>query len=592
MKLFHPTRYKHLRYCLFVLLTAINSLSYSQKIITNPAGEKIIQYDDGTWRYFEGRDSMLESNFWEDQPDSQLPPIDPLPTDQPVEYNYLLFQKYIAAAVRYESEMLDKVDQSSTKVHNLEDQITNLENSGDQVQAEKLKSDLSVLNDQRQNEQRLLSYARSLIKKILKVGKSEKYEKLSKIYVPGLNTEKELNHDDSLLLARTDERKISPVDIENATQTNPSEDRDQEDTDHEEMSDSSDLPRQEAMTTKGASPTAISDSAVLSFDQLETQKEEVLESIAQNGANKAESSTDQPVDSAASIPSLNPEESQPGSEQSVAPGDPAVTEKPQQQDETPVRAGKPEELTETEIISKAEDDISSSELEDAPSARESAQIDDLEQEEQPIEAKIDTEEEKESESTKQPGILTDVLTFSGESWISSPNDVVPEYHCEFSFHGIDDFTNTMKKELKEELFFSYTDERLKPYLKESDYVSCQGYLTSISGGFRYLTLIFSIASKNASREYGYVKTGSLLNLKLLDGETVSLFTQSENQGILDPKTGCTTYKVRYPIDYQKEKLLLKSGVDKVRVVWSSGYEDYEVFNIDFFINQLNCLNNK
>ena len=158
MKLFHPTRHKHLRYYLFVFLVAVTSLSFGQKVIKNAAGDKIIQYDDGTWRYFEGRDSMLESNFWEDQTDSQLPPIEPLARDQPIEYNYLLFQKYIAAAVRYESEMLDKVDQSSTRVHNLEDQITNLENSGEQAQAEKLKSDLVKLNDQRQNEQRLLSY--------------------------------------------------------------------------------------------------------------------------------------------------------------------------------------------------------------------------------------------------------------------------------------------------------------------------------------------------------------------------------------------------------------------------------------------------
>jgi hypothetical protein len=27
----------------------------------------------------------------------------------------------------------------------------------------------------------------------------------------------------------------------------------------------------------------------------------------------------------------------------------------------------------------------------------------------------------------------------------------------------------------------------------------------------------------------------------------------------------------------------------MRVLWSTGYEDYDIYNIEFLINQLNCL---
>ena len=107
-----------------------------------------------------------------------------------------------------------------------------------------------------------------------------------------------------------------------------------------------------------------------------------------------------------------------------------------------------------------------------------------------------------------------------------------------------------------------------------------------------MTLAITIASRNARREYGYIKSGSLLNIKLLDGKTVSLFSQGDQLGAINSSTGSTTYTIKYPIDFQKEKLLAKGDVDRVRVVWSTGYEDYEVYNVDFFQNQLSCLNQK
>ncbi len=175
-------------------------------------------------------------------------------------------------------------------------------------------------------------------------------------------------------------------------------------------------------------------------------------------------------------------------------------------------------------------------------------------------------------------------------WHTQAYDNPGRYDCTYTFEGVDEFTQQQKKELKKEYIFYHTDERLKPYLKNKEYITCQGYLTSISGGFRYLNLIITIASRTARRDFGYIKASSLLNIKLLDGNTVSLFSQGDELGALNARSGDTVYKVRYPIDFQKEKLLLRSEVDKIRLIWSTGYEDYDIYNVDFFINQLKCLN--
>ena len=35
---------------------------------------------------------------------------------------------------------------------------------------------------------------------------------------------------------------------------------------------------------------------------------------------------------------------------------------------------------------------------------------------------------------------------------------------------------------------------------------------------------------------------------------------------------------------------LKSELDKMRIVWSTGYEDYDIHEVDFFMDQIRCLN--
>ena len=45
----------------------------------------------------------------------------------------------------------------------------------------------------------------------------------------------------------------------------------------------------------------------------------------------------------------------------------------------------------------------------------------------------------------------------------------------------------------------------------------------------------------------------------------------------------------YPINSSVLATLAKGEVDTIRMYWSSGFEEYEVYNLDFFINQIRCL---
>lgn len=165
----------------------------------------------------------------------------------------------------------------------------------------------------------------------------------------------------------------------------------------------------------------------------------------------------------------------------------------------------------------------------------------------------------------------------------------PRKKCELSFNGTDEFSGKKRKDVAKQLFFTYTNEELRSVFRDRDYMYCTGYLSSLSGGLTFLTLNITIASKTAQREYGVLEKGGTINIKLLNGENVRLVNNKTNMGTQNPLDGTVTYRAQYLISSGDEKKLKKSEVDKVRIIWSSGYEDYEIYELDFFMDQFKCL---
>jgi len=176
----------------------------------------------------------------------------------------------------------------------------------------------------------------------------------------------------------------------------------------------------------------------------------------------------------------------------------------------------------------------------------------------------------------------------------SPTDAVenvrfaPSPGCKVAYEGVDADTRQFRRDVQKQLLFSHTDERLRMVLKDQEYLRCEGFATSI-GGYRFITLQFSFAYPNAREAYGFIEKGSILTVKMLDGSFVNLRSGKMDKGSFDTLTNVLTYNVHYPIDRSQISLLRNSEVDSILVFWSSGYEEYEVFEIDFFINQLACL---
>ena len=170
-------------------------------------------------------------------------------------------------------------------------------------------------------------------------------------------------------------------------------------------------------------------------------------------------------------------------------------------------------------------------------------------------------------------------------------DVVkPEPECAYSMNEIDLFTKQKKVAVEPAFFFGYTHPKLEEFLRGDNYLTCNAHLSEI-GSLLAFNLKFIIDSPTAQDDYGQILEGSRLLINLLDGSTITLVSSQEDGGRIDRGKQQTIYSTYFIIDNRSEKKLRKSEISEVRMVWSKGYENYDVYEVDFIINQLNCLDN-
>ena len=164
----------------------------------------------------------------------------------------------------------------------------------------------------------------------------------------------------------------------------------------------------------------------------------------------------------------------------------------------------------------------------------------------------------------------------------------PKDECIYSFNGVDEFTQKKKMSLAPRLFFGHTNPELKTYLGDESLVTCTGNLNK-NGGYLILELNFVIRSQYANKEFGVLPNGSQLSIKMLNNEKVNLRNTTLSQGKFDPVEKVFTYAGRYTISNKQAKILSKELVDQVRIMWGTGFDDYTIYEVDFFQQQLNCL---
>lgn len=139
------------------------------------------------------------------------------------------------------------------------------------------------------------------------------------------------------------------------------------------------------------------------------------------------------------------------------------------------------------------------------------------------------------------------------------------------------------------LLFTHTDENLRPFLDGKEYLRSIAWTSRDARGDRFLHVRFTFANPNVITAYGYLEENSSLSLHLLNGRHLSLQAARQAVGIIDHGRREVNYDVTYRLPRGAAAELRNEALDYVRVFWSGGFEQYEVYQVDALRRLMGCL---
>lgn len=172
------------------------------------------------------------------------------------------------------------------------------------------------------------------------------------------------------------------------------------------------------------------------------------------------------------------------------------------------------------------------------------------------------------------------------------NDVLynpPVPSCRWAVNERDAFSGEVRRETEKAVLFRYTNPNLRNLFGKKPQTVCEASLAQ-TGEVLRLNLVFTINDPNARNAFGSLTQNSAALFKLLDGSTLTLANTRADEGAPTADKSGYTYKGQYLIDKNTLKRFQKIGLDKLRLTWATGYEDYDVQQVDLLQRTLGCFN--
>ena len=162
--------------------------------------------------------------------------------------------------------------------------------------------------------------------------------------------------------------------------------------------------------------------------------------------------------------------------------------------------------------------------------------------------------------------------------------------CEIAFDELDRLTGKRKRGTKTRQLFSFVDEGYESAMKGKGYLVCEGFISEVNNGKETLLVLDYIVQSTTGRdEFGGFNKGSGLVISLIDGSYVTLENTTTNNGTVNMGKSTTTFRGYYLLSKSNMKTLMATEATSIKVVWFGGFEDYEVYEMDFFRDKLSCL---
>lgn len=164
----------------------------------------------------------------------------------------------------------------------------------------------------------------------------------------------------------------------------------------------------------------------------------------------------------------------------------------------------------------------------------------------------------------------------------------PTLPCRMAVKTRDEFSGEIYRRTEAVELFRHAPPALKNFLQGKPNVLCEAALASAGAGTT-LHLTFTINDPSPRKAFGKLEKGSLATLWFMDGSTFFLDNALTSEGTLNPENQSFVFQGQYPVTPDVLKKLRRMELDKIRIAWSSGYEDYDVQYVRLLMEQAKCL---
>ncbi|MCC7245905.1 MAG: hypothetical protein IT269_09515 [Saprospiraceae bacterium] len=98
-----------------------------------------------------------------------------------------------------------------------------------------------------------------------------------------------------------------------------------------------------------------------------------------------------------------------------------------------------------------------------------------------------------------------------------------------------------------------------------------------------------VRDPNARKSFGKIEKNAPVTLYFMNGSSMIIHNLQTSEGSPDAEAQTVTYQAVYTLEDDALKVFRKSELDRIRVSWMTGYEDYEVQQVDVLQALLRCL---
>ena len=160
--------------------------------------------------------------------------------------------------------------------------------------------------------------------------------------------------------------------------------------------------------------------------------------------------------------------------------------------------------------------------------------------------------------------------------------------CDMAYDGIDLQTKKYRREVMPAAWFEFTPPEIKNQLKKDDLIKCSAQVAQLEDR-SYINLNIQVNSVIAPEEYGSIERGNILQILFIDGKEITLKSKNTSLGKLNSNRDGYVYAVAYDLPENYFKKLRSIEIDRIGIEWSSGLEQYVIYELDLILNQLNCI---